>query len=134
MMRGLHPRRATATMSRAALSLKLFACYLFVLGLALVLQPGLVLGLFGLETTEVWIRVVGVLAFNIGAYYWAAAACEARTVFVASVATRALVFAAFASFAALGLAKPVLVLFGAADLAGGLWTAAALRASPARPA
>jgi len=121
-------------MSRAALSLKLFACYLFVLGLTLVLQPGLVLGLFGLETTEVWIRVVGVLAFNIGAYYWAAAACEARTVFVASVATRALVFAAFASFAALGLAKPVLVLFGAADLAGGLWTAAALRASPARPA
>jgi hypothetical protein len=119
-------------MSRAALSLKLFACYLFVLGIALVAQPGLLLGLFGLATTEVWIRVVGVLAFNIGAYYWAAAACEARTVFVASVGTRVLVFAAFASFAALGLAKPVLVLFGAADLAGGLWTAAALRAAPAR--
>ena len=134
MMRGLHFRRALPTMSRAAFSLKLFAGYLFVLGLVLVVQPGLLLGVFGLETTEVWIRVVGVLAFNIGAYYWAAAACEARAVFVASVATRALVFGAFVSFVALGLAKPVLVLFGAADLAGGLWTAAALRASPARPA
>jgi hypothetical protein len=122
-------------MSRAALSLKVFAVYLFVLGLGLALQPERLLGLFGLEATEVWIRVVGVLVFNIGAYYWAAAACEARAVFVASVATRALVFGAFVSFVALGLAKPVLVLFGAADLAGGLWTAAALRAaSPARPA
>ena len=121
-------------MSRAALSLKLFACYLFLLGVALVVAPGLLLGLFGLAASEVWIRVVGVLAFNIGAYYWAAAACEARAVFVASVATRAIVFGAFASFAALGLAKPVLVLFGAVDLAGGLWTAAALRSAPARPA
>jgi hypothetical protein len=114
-------------MSRAAFTLKAFACYLFVLGLALVVAPNVPLGLFGLATTEVWIRVVGVLAFNIGAYYWAAAACEARAVFVASVATRMLVFAAFAAFAALGLAPPVLVLFGAADLAGGLWTAVALR-------
>jgi len=132
MMRGLHHRRAA--LSRAAFSLKLFAGYLFVLGLALVLQPGPLLGVFGLETTEVWIRVVGVLAFNIGAYYWAAAACEARAVFVVSVATRALVFGAFVSFVALGLAKPVLILFGAADLAGGIWTAIALRAAPARAA
>jgi hypothetical protein len=119
-------------MSRAAFSLKVFACYLFVLGVALVAAPNVLLGLFGLATGEVWIRVVGVLAFNIGAYYWAAAACEARAVFVASVATRVLVFAAFGAFVALGLARPVLVLFGAADLAGGLWTAAALRLAPAR--
>ena len=119
-------------MSPAAFSLKAFACYLFVLGIALAVLPHLLLGVFGLEATEVWIRVVGVLVFNIGVYYWAAAAGEARTVFVASVGTRVLVFLAFASFAALGLTQPVLVLFGAADLAGGLWTAAALRKSPAR--
>jgi hypothetical protein len=118
-------------MSRAALSLKLFAYYLFAMGAALVVAPGPLLGLFGLATTEVWIRVVGVLAFNIGVYYWAAAAAESRPVFVASVATRALVFAAFTSFVMLGLAKPVLVLFGLADLLGGLWTAAALRPAPA---
>ena len=121
-------------MSHAAKSLKLFACYLFVLGIALTVRPDLLLGLFGLAATEVWIRVVGVLVFNIGAYYWAAAACEARTVFVASVGTRVLVFVAFTAFVALGLVKPVLVLFGAVDLAGGLWTAAALRTSPARAA
>jgi hypothetical protein len=117
-------------MSRAALSLKLFAWYLLALGAVLVAVPGLVLGLFGLATTEVWIRVVGVLAFNIGVYYWAAAVAEARPVFVASVVTRALVFASFAVFVMLGFAKPVLVLFGTADLLGGLWTAAVLK--PAR--
>jgi hypothetical protein len=121
-------------MSRAAQSLKLFALYLLVLGTGLVAAPGLLLGLFGLATTEVWIRVAGVLTFNIGIYYWAAAAAESRPVFVASVATRALVFASFAAFALLGLAKPVLVLFGTVDLLGGLWTAAVLRPVPARAA
>ena len=118
-------------MSRAALSLKLFACYLFLLGVALVVAPGLLLGLFGLAASEVWIRVVGVLAFNIGAYYWAAAASESRPVFVVSVATRVLVFVAFTSFVLLGFAKPVLVLFGAVDLLGGIWTALTLKRSPA---
>jgi hypothetical protein len=121
-------------MSRAALSLKLFAFYLLALGAGLVAVPGLLLGLFGLATTEVWIRVAGVLTFNIGLYYWAAAVAEARPVFVASVGTRFLVFASFACFVLLGLAKPVLVLFGTVDLLGGLWTAAALRPAPARAA
>ena len=117
-------------MSRAAFSLRVFACYLFVLGAGLVAVPQLLLGVFGLVATEVWIRVVGVLVFNIGVYYWAAAAGEARSVFVASVATRVLVFAAFGTFALLGLVQPVLVIFGLADLAGGVWTALALRSVP----
>jgi hypothetical protein len=114
-------------MSRAALSMKIFAFYVLAMGAILVAAPNLVLGIFGLETTEVWVRVVGVLAFNIGIYYWAAAVAEARPVFVASVVTRALVFASFAVFVMLGFAKPVLVLFGAVDLLGGIWTASVLR-------
>lgn len=115
-------------MSKAALSLKYFAIYLMLLGLALVLIPNLLLTLFHIPpTTEVWVRVVGVLAFNIGVYYWYAARSESRELFLASVYTRALVLASFATFAALQLAEPVLALFGAVDFLGGLWTLAMLR-------
>ncbi|WP_325435290.1 hypothetical protein [Pseudomonas nitroreducens] len=115
-------------MSRSALTLKWFGCYLMLLGLALMLVPNLLLGLFHVATTsEVWIRVVGVLAFNIGVYYLAAARSESRPLFLASVYTRALVLASFAAFALLQLCEPIVVLFGAVDFCGGLWTLHALR-------
>jgi uncharacterized protein YjeT (DUF2065 family) len=54
-------------MSRPALTLNWFGYYLMLLGLALMLAPNLLLRLFDIATTsEVWIRIVGVLAFNIG--------------------------------------------------------------------
>ncbi|MNZ89869.1 hypothetical protein D3C78_1088070 [compost metagenome] len=115
-------------MSKPALTLKWFGVYLMLLGLALAAIPNLLLSLFFMEPArEVWIRVVGVLAFNIGVYYWFAALSESRPLFLASVYTRALVLASFALFAALGLAAPVMVLFGAVDFLGGLWTLHALR-------
>jgi len=48
--------------------------------------------------------------------------------FRASVATRVFVLVAFAGLAAAGLALPTLILFGAVDTLGGLWTHLALRA------
>jgi hypothetical protein len=119
-------------MSRAALSLKYFALYLMLLGTFLVLGPNLLLGMFALPSTpEVWIRVVGVLAFNIGIYYWFAARSERRELFLASVYTRALVLVSFAAFALLQMAEPVVVLFGAVDFCGALWTLYALRTEDA---
>jgi hypothetical protein len=115
-------------MSKPALSVKVFGIYLLGLGLGLVFVPNRLLSIFGMpHTDEVWVRVVGVLVFNIGVYYWFAAKAEAAEVFRASIYTRVLVLGSFAAFAALGLASPVLVLFGAADFAGALWTFAALR-------
>ncbi len=114
-------------MPKAAFSIKAFGVYLLVLGVSLVLVPNLLLSVFGMpRTDEVWIRVVGVLVFNIGVYYWFAAQGEATSVFRASIYTRVLVLVAFAAFAALGLAPPMLVLFGAADFAGAVWTWQAL--------
>ena len=46
----------------------------------------------------------------------------------ASLYTRLLVFAAFMTFAAIGLASPMIVFFGVADLLGGMWTYFALKA------
>jgi hypothetical protein len=119
-------------MSKSAFSVKAFGVYLVVLGVGLALAPNLLLSVFGMPpTSEVWIRVVGVLVFNVGIYYVYAAKCEARAFFQASVYTRTLVLASFAAFVVLGFASPVLILFGAADFAGGIWTQLALRAEKA---
>ena len=115
-------------MSKPAFSIKVFGIYLSILGVGLTLAPNLLLGLFGIPSTnEVWIRVVGVLLFNIGIYYWFAAKANATAVFRASIYTRCLIFIAFTTFATIGLVSPALILFGAVDLAGALWTYFALR-------
>jgi hypothetical protein len=118
-------------MSKAAFTIKSFAVYLMVLGTLLVLVPNFMLGLFGFEpTSEVWIRVLGVVVFNLGWYYWYAAISEARTFFAASVITRVFALVAFVGLVATGFAQPTLILFGAIDAAGGLWTWLALRSEP----
>jgi hypothetical protein len=118
--------------SKTAFTIKAFGIYLLVLGVGLIFAPNFLLSVFGMpQTTEVWIRVVGVVVFNIGVYYWFAAKSEAFPLFRASVYTRTFVLAAFAVFAALGFASPVLILFGAADFAGAIWTHMALRGDPA---
>ncbi|MFO1315641.1 MAG: hypothetical protein U1F58_08540 [Burkholderiales bacterium] len=115
-------------MSKAAFTVRAFGYYLLALGAVLILIPNVLLAMtFMPPTSEVWIRVVGVLVFNIGVYYIYAARCEATAVFRASVYARTFVLVAFAAFAVLGLAEPVLVVFGAVDFVGGLWTWKALQ-------
>ena len=115
-------------MSKAAFTIRAFGFYLLALGVILIIAPNVLLSLsFMPNTTEVWIRVVGVLVFNIGIYYLYAAKCEATAFFRASIYSRTFVLVAFAAFWLLGLAKPMLVLFGAVDFAGGLWTRSALK-------
>ena len=114
-------------MSKATFSARVFAAYVFVVSTVLVVAPNVLLGIFGIaSTSEVWIRVAGVLAFNIGIYAWIGA--SHRPFLETSVYTRALVCGAFVVFALLGLVSPMIVLFGLVDLAGGIWTWAALKA------
>jgi uncharacterized membrane protein YesL len=117
------PTTQEGGMSKTAFTIKAFGGYLLLLGVGLVLAPNLLLSLLGVpQTTEVWIRVLGVVVITEGAYYWAAAQGEAIAFFRASVLARPLVLLGFAAFALLGLASPVLVLFGGVDAAGALWT------------
>jgi hypothetical protein len=116
-------------MSRSAFSARVFAVYLFVVSPVLVCAPNFLLTMFGIApTSEVWIRVVGVIAFNLGVYMWVAARHENKPFLEASVHTRGSVFCAFVVFALMGLASPMIVLFGLIDLGGGLWTWYALKA------
>ena len=121
-------------MSRSAFSAKVFAIYLFIAGAVLVAAPNFLLSIFRLPaTSEVWIRMMGVIVVNIGLYAWVAARHEDKHFLEASVYTRVIFFGAVTTFAALGLASPMIILFGVADLLGAIWTHFALKAD-ARPA
>lgn len=116
-------------MSKAAVSVFVFSLYLLLLGLVLVLVPNALLSLFGMPTTtEVWVRVVGMLVLILGYYYLIGAKRELTSLFRATVIGRSAVLLFFIGFVVLGLAPPVLVLFGVVDAAAATWTAVALRA------
>lgn len=115
-------------MSRAAKSLWVFGVYMLGLGWVLVLVPNLLLQVVGLpRTQEVWIRVIGVLVLILGCYDLQAARTELKPFFRCSVYVRVAVPFFFAIFAGLGMVKPVLIAFGAADFFAALWTYWALR-------
>jgi len=116
--------------SKAAISVFVFSIYLFVLGLVLVAFPNALLSLFRIpETTEVWIRVVGMLVLIIGYYYTTAAQSDLTPFLRATVYGRFAVLGFFVAFALAGFAPPVLILFGVIDAVAATWTGYALRAS-----
>lgn len=105
-----------------------FGLYLVVLGLALAIAPNAVTRLVGVrETSEPWLRLVGALAVNIGLYYLAAARSELRPIIRASIPARLAIPVWLAAFVVLADADPSVLLFGAADLAGAVWTLLCLR-------
>lgn len=65
-------------MHPAALSVKVFGIYAMLTGVGLFAVPDLVLAPLGISApTEVWIRVLGALAFVLGYCYWSCAAAAA---------------------------------------------------------
>ena len=121
-------------MSKVARSLVVFGWYLAGFGGLLVLAPNLVLSVFGLPPTdEVWVRVVGVLVLIIAYYNIRLGRTGFRPYARLTVHARITVFVFFVTFVLAGLAKPVVILVGAIDLAGALWTAAALRSDLRAP-
>ena len=115
-------------MSKSAMSLRVFAVYLFCIGAILVLTPNTLLFFFRLpETNEVWIRIVGVLIFILGYYYFMASGKELLDFYRWTVHARLLVLVFSLVFVILGLAPPVLILFGVIDAVAALWTASCLR-------
>ncbi len=115
-------------MTKTARTVFVFGIYLFAVALQLLLVPNLLLGMFGLpETSEVWIRVVGLLASLLGYYYVQSARSGLTAFFPFTVHARVLAFVGFALFVLMGWAKASLILFGLVDLLGAGWTSAAMR-------
>jgi hypothetical protein len=120
-------------MTVAARSLKVFVAYLALLGIALLFAPNALLQVFGLPaTSEVWIRVVGMLVAFLAVYYWTAAGAELVPVFRATVLCRLTVPVFFLAFVVAGWVRWPLLLFGLPDAAGATWTWWALHHEPAR--
>lgn len=119
-------------MSKSAKSVMIFGWYLVALGCALLTIPNVMLGIFGLPmTSDVWIRVVGVLVLCLSFYYIQAARHGLTPMLRWTVYVRSTIIVFFAAFVLLGFASAPLVLFGVVDLAGALWTYWALRAEGA---
>jgi uncharacterized membrane protein len=117
-------------MSKSARSVLIFGLYLVVLGITLLVVPNFLLGIFFLpSTTEVWIRVVGMLILILGFYYTQAARKELTDFFQWTVTVRVSTILFFTAFVLLGFAGSALILFGVVDLLGALWTGLALRSS-----
>ena len=117
-------------MSNSARSIFAFGLYLVALGVILIVAPNFLLGIFLLPgTSEVWIRVVGVLVLYLGVYYTLAARKEMTDFFQWTVYIRPTLILFFAAFVLLGFVRPVLILFGAVDLLGAIWTGLALRSA-----
>jgi hypothetical protein len=111
------------SMTPSARSLSVFAVYLLLLGAVLLVAPNLLLETFGLPpTSEVWIRVVGMLVTFLGVYYRTAAAAELVAFFRVTVLLRLSVPVFFLLFVLAGWASWPLLLFGAIDILGAAWT------------
>lgn len=115
-------------MSKAAFSVFVFSIYLYALGMILVAFPNVLLSLFRIPvTTELWVRVVGMLVIILGFYYSTAARNELTPMLRATVLGRFAVLVFFIAFVVIGFAPPVLVLFGVIDAVAATWTGLALR-------
>ena len=117
-------------MSKSGLSIFVFGLYLAVLGTILIVTPNFLLGIFAIaSTTEVWIRVVGVLVLFLAFYYIQAARSRTTDFFRWTVYARPALIIFFVAFVLLGYANPALILFGVVDLMGAVWTGLALRST-----
>lgn len=115
-------------MSSAARSIIFFGVYLLIAGLGFLLIPNLLLPIVGLPTTtEVWIRVVGLLVAIIGGYYLHLGRLDDIPFFRATVPGRFAVVAGLLVFVLLDLAGPQLLIFAVLDSAGAIWTWYSLR-------
>ena len=117
-------------MSRAAKSIAVWGVYMMVVGLGCLLIPNTILTILGLPTTtEVWIRVIGLLVVVFGAYYFYCARKNAIPFFRVTVPGGIVFAIGLVALVALGLSGPTLIIFGAMDMVGAIWTWMSSRAT-----
>jgi hypothetical protein len=113
---------------RAYRSLTVFCVYLFVLAVSGLTMPDTVADLLGMpHARDIWGRVAAVLVLNLAILYVWIVRTRSDAIIPFTVATRAIVFVAFTTFVATGMAPAGLAALGVIDALGGLWTLLALR-------
>ena len=117
-------------MSRAAMSIFIFGIYVIFLGITFLFVPEIMFLMLAYPTPpDIVSRIVGMI-FLLLAYLYIRAALDEEGMtkfFMWTVHTRALVIIFLSVFVALQLVSPLVIMFGAIDLAAALWTFWALR-------
>ena len=110
-------------MDAAATSLVVYGAYLLFNAIGLVFAPNAVLALLGApSTSEPWIRVLGLVAGEIGWYFIVAARRGLSGFYPATVHARFVAALVFVALVATGAGPWQLLLFAAVDLIAALWT------------
>lgn len=119
-------------MTPAAISLLVYGIYLLANGVGLLCAPNLPLALLGLPPTEEpWVRVLGLVAGEIGFYFVFAARKDVSALFQATVYARGAAVLVFIALVVLKLGPVQLLLFAAVDVLSAIWTHFAKRTSAA---
>ena len=97
--------------------------YVLLAGAQLLFIPNVLLGIVGLEpTTEIWIRLMGMLVIVLSIYYYYMAKYGNDKVVWATVLGRLIFCGGLVVFVLLGLAKPALIGFAIVETGLALWT------------
>lgn len=97
--------------------------YVLLAGLQLLFIPNVLLGIVGLEpTTEIWIRIMGMLVLVLSIYYYYMAKYGNDKVVWATVLGRLIFCGGLVVFVLLGLAKPALIGFAIVETGLAIWT------------
>ena len=115
-------------MSKSAKSVFIYGIYLAINGLMLLLVPNVLLNSLGIEpTTEVWIRLAGILLIAIAVYYILAAKYELIVIMKATAFIRFSIIFFFTAFVLLKLVSSSIIIISVIDFLGGAWTFLMLR-------
>jgi len=110
-------------MSHSAKSVMVFGGYLALVGLTLLFIPNIFLSTIGVATTsEVWIRLSGILLMALSVYYIVAVKHNLTIIFKVTACIRCTIIIFFSVFVYLQMMQPVMLVFAAFDFAGGVLT------------
>ena len=104
-------------------SLVVQAIYVILTGLQLIFVPNLLLSMFGFaDTSEIWIKVLGIVILPLSAVYYAVSKQGNRDVVFSTIISRGFVGVGFILLAVSGQAPLNLILFAGIDIATAAWT------------
>ena len=102
--------------------------YVLISGLQLLFIPNTLLATFGFEpTSEIWIRVLGMLVLVLSIYYYAIYKSGNKEIVRATVQGRLLFCSGLVIFVVLGMAKPVLIFFAVVETGLAFWSLLEIR-------
>ena len=115
-------------MKQSTLSMLVFAIYMAILCVVFIFFPVKFTALFGLDRPDgLWIRIFGMVLGILSFYYIMAIREHNKSFYLWTFYGRLAIFPTLTIFFLLGLAPPIVMLFGAWDTSCGIWTGIALR-------